>query len=65
MLQIPRPYLTLFGMISLQTANLTKVKVSIAAGAPPAEIAAQLIGMIDQLVADCRLVFYRVQSRLD
>ena len=37
-----------------QSANMDRVRNSQKAGAPPAEVAAQLIGMIDQLVADCR-----------
>ncbi|XP_038071057.1 myoferlin-like isoform X3 [Patiria miniata] len=35
------------------SANMEKVKMSLKAGAPPAEVAAQLIGMIDHLIADC------------
>ena len=37
-----------------QEAAMEKVRITIKAGAPAAEIAAQLIGMIDNLVADCR-----------
>ncbi|XP_022096608.1 dysferlin-like isoform X4 [Acanthaster planci] len=36
------------------SSNIEKVQMSLKAGAPPAEVAAQLIGTIDQLVADCR-----------
>lgn len=37
-----------------QESNLSRVKLTMKAGAPTAEIAAQLIGMIDSLIMDCK-----------
>ena len=44
----------IFLLFYQQQEAMEKVRVTIKAGAPAAEIAAQLIGMIDNLVADCR-----------
>lgn len=38
----------------IQEANMEHVRLATKSGAPQAEIAAQLIGMIDTLIADCR-----------
>ncbi|XP_071827020.1 myoferlin-like isoform X6 [Apostichopus japonicus] len=43
----------LFSRIRRLESNLSRVKLTMKAGAPTAEIAAQLIGMIDSLIMDC------------
>ncbi|XP_072177496.1 myoferlin-like [Diadema setosum] len=46
-------------------ANMEKVQLSIKAGAPQAETAAQLIGMIDTLIADCRTPLPNIEEFKD
>ncbi|XP_063963831.1 myoferlin-like isoform X7 [Lytechinus pictus] len=46
-------------------ANMEEVRLSIKSGAPQAEIAAQLIGMIDTLIADCRMPLPNIDELKD